>query len=294
MISIISPLPRDSWGRWNNLDNATNLNDIWQDLNLPADSRLSEYKSREGLHFALYVVSESPETGVLIRIGLAQYKFTLLGWSCDGFENYLTFEEPERHTDLIHTFMSALGLEYAENPTPEQSVALARKLCDLDTSFKKVFDEYFIFDEIAENYHDLLIQLSETKNELRSEKERVANLNDTIDNQQTMLVESKQLLQRVLINQHMSECKKLLEQSADLDKLEDAHKKSCENYEHMCSIVTHPDKWLRRCLAESKNLYDGARYRARSFHDKEIRRIFGEDAVYIDYTYMKFLLSQIK
>ena len=75
MISIISPLPRDSWGRWNNLDNATNLNDIWQDLNLPADSRLSEYKSREGLHFALYVVSESPETGVLVRLGLAQYKF---------------------------------------------------------------------------------------------------------------------------------------------------------------------------------------------------------------------------
>ena len=92
----------------------------------------------------------------------------------------------------------------------------------------------------------------------------------------------------------MSECKKLLEQSADLDKLEDTHKKSCENYEYMCSIVTHPDKWLRRCLAESKNLYDGARYRARSFHDKEIRRIFREDAVYIDYTYMKFLLSQIK
>ena len=90
MISIISPLPRDSWGRWNNLDNATNLNGIWQDLNLPADSRLSEYKSREGLHFALYVVSESPETGVLVRLGLAQYKFTLLGWSCDGFENYLT------------------------------------------------------------------------------------------------------------------------------------------------------------------------------------------------------------
>ena len=227
MINIISPLPCNSWSRWNNLDNATNLNGIWQDLGLPANPRLSDYKSREGLHFALYVTSELPETGVLIRLGLAQYKFTLLGWGSDGFENYVIFEEPERHTELLHTFMSALGLEYAENPTPEQSVALARKLCDLDTSFKKLFDEYFIFDEIAENYHDLLIQLSETKNELRSEKKHVASLNDTIDNQQTMLIESKQLLQRVLINQHMSECKKLLEQSADLDKLEDAHKKSC-------------------------------------------------------------------
>ena len=129
---------------------------------------------------------------------------------------------------------------------------------------------------------------------MRSKKEHVASLNDTIDNQQTMLIESKQLLQRVLINHHMSECKKLLELSADLDMFEEIHKKNCQNYEYMCSTITQPAKWLGSCLAESRNLCDGARYKARSFHDNEIRRIFGEDAAYIDYTYLKFLLSQIK
>ncbi len=32
-----------------------------------------------------------------------------------------------------------------------------------------------------------------------------------------------------------------------------------------------------------RKIYDGARYKARSFHDKELHRIFGDDAIYIDY-----------
>lgn len=229
-MKIISPLPRESWNSWNNLDNHINLNGLWNDLGLPCDARLSQFNKRDGLHFSLYVVSESPETGVYIRLRLVRYTFETLGCGCDGCEDDLKYNENEQYLDLLQKFMSALGLEYSEFPTPDQSVALARRLRKLDNRFKEVFNMYFEFDEIAENYHDLLIQLSETKSELRNERKKVEELEESIVCQKAKLIEARQLLQRVLINLHIADCMKLVENSSYLDRQVESTRDRYENY----------------------------------------------------------------
>lgn len=285
--------PRKAFDRWSNLDNPTFLNPIWEKLGLPEESRLgseSVFGDRKKLHIALSVVSFTPETGVLVRPGLYRFTFDQIGWGCDGYENYVTCAESDNNIEILQDFMKALGLKFREFPTAENSVAFAEKLCQLDLNFKSQFDEYFMFDEIADTSHGLLIQLSATKELQHKLEDELSECNDTIARQQTMLVESRQLLQRVLINQHISECKQLLQNAKPIDKDVVDTK---QRYEALLKLVEMrgENKSLRREIAIAKNTYDGARHKARNFHDKELRRIFDLDCAYIDYSYMKLLLS---
>lgn len=266
---------------WDNLDNPFNLNKIC--FSLGVDSSLLSNpadRSRKGNHIALYRVYESPETGVIFRLGVYKYQFELLGWGADGFEDCVKYQESNQFRTLLQDVMKTLGFTYSEYPSPTESVALIERLCELDSEFCNLFNSLFEIEEISDDIHTIALNDWDRMEKRCRLNREIQGKDKEILSLVNKLGETEKHLQRVLIDCHFEECVNHVQESEHIDENYLSRKKE---YEDAINNSMFPKKQL----AILQNLFDGARLKYNNHHDKCISQIFGNDASSIDYIFLK-------
>lgn len=270
---------------WDNLDNPFNLNKIC--FSLGVDSSLLSNpvdRSRKGYHISPYMVYESPETGVIFRLGVYKYQFELLGWGADGFEDSVEYQESDQFRTLLRDVMTALGFKYSEYPSQTESAALIERLCELDSEFCNLFNSLFEFEEISDDVHSLALNEWDRMENRRRFNREIQRKDKEIESLSNKLGETEKHLQQVLIDCHFDECISHVQESKDIDENYLSRKKDYED------AIKNP-MFPKKQLAILKNLYDGARLKYNNHHGKYIAQIFGTDASSIDYNFLNSYIS---
>lgn len=276
---------------WDNLNNPICLNEIWfKYLGLPEMGNLdsiSPYYITDGkMRISPYVLRESDSEGVIFRLGLFEYH----GGPVDGFEYAVNFIDSERSHEILELFMKNLGFEFNLNPSVSDCVALAHKLYDIDRNFAKEFDKYFVFDEIPDAFTSVI---SEYVNMVADNRKLNLNISQSkmeIESLKKEIEDRSLLIQRILIDQHEAECRRLIENCAQVDTQVVLLRDDYNSLEDVPTLGISNKKMTGK-LSTARNMFDGARHKADSAHQKGLSRIFGQHASLIDYDYMKTYLQ---